>query len=383
MVPSLSAAHFEGITGGACKNYDAWSPVLEEFFAPYRPGSVTASDVLRTFVDNNVGHWVQVIDGTPYVTSQPKGHRYAERGASVLAQVLSMMRRGWAVPDFDMLFGENDGPQFPEVLSHKVRAPVGGMCTAPSHLDIPIPHMGFYKWWELAPEMKGLTWNASIHAVFNAAAARPYGSRIKKAVFRGSCNNGVRENAALLTPTRPDILDIQCSDAKVRNSIPLLNMSNYAVVVNFPGNGYSGRTPWLLGMGSPMLYQLSGHNRAKQIQFFYPLMRPYVHYWPSMSNELIIPGVEYLLKHPDEARAIGDAAADFVRKYLLPEELDCVWLQYAHAFAGVRSGPVKRAVGAVNISAYAHHALYRLMQETTWPEHALPPLGRRRRQRRR
>ena len=141
-----------------------------------------------------------------------------------------MLKRGWTVPDFELPFQDSDGPIMWEGRAHQARVPVGSQSTSQTYVDLPIPQCGFYYWQGLAPEYRDTNFNVSIHDVLAVGAARPYASRTRKAVFRGSCNNQPRDEAAALSRQRPDVLDLRCS-----GGVRLANLSNWAVTVNFLG----------------------------------------------------------------------------------------------------------------------------------------------------
>ena len=334
-------------TNGECPSFDEWAPALRRFLYFYRPHSVTALDVSATVEANAVGHWVQIIRGSLFMRLHPKGFKYAERGVSMIAQVQRMLARGWPAPDTDFLFDVMDAPRFGGADAHKVRAPVGSLSADHNHIDYPLPDMGFYQWRELSAEFRTTPYSESIHTCLTVGEAKPYRERIRRVIFRGTCNSIPREQAVALTPTRPDILDMKCV-----GGLSLTNISEYAIAANFEGNGYSARTKWLLALGSPVLYLLGGYNRDSKVQFFYPLLVPYTHFWPVAGVGQIIPATEHLLAHPDEAERIGRAAADFVRTHLLPHHIDCVWYYYAHLLAELRAAgeTVQRAPNSVDIS---------------------------------
>ena len=359
-------------TRGMCPSFDEWAPVLRNFLYFYRPGSVTSAAVEAAFDRHAIGHWVQVVNGAVFVTVHPNGFRYAERGASIVAQVQRMVSRGWAnVPDGDLLFDVMDAPRFLRESAEELTVPVGSLSADAEHVDYPIPDMGFFQWRELSNEewTKRASYNESIHACLAAGAATPYASRTRSTIFRGSCNSRPREVAVEESRARPDILDIKCT-----GGMPLLNLSHYAVVANFEGNGYSARTKWLLALGSPLLYLLGGPNRVSKVQFFYPLLTPFVHYYPVASPKQLVPATEWLLGHPAEAEAMGRAAAAFVRAKLMPVDIDCVWLYYLHVMAELRArgepGRVRphAHLPAVDVTTMGYGALLSLLlnPERTW-----------------
>jgi len=373
---SADAAALISASGGACTTYDTWGPVLQTYLANWPPGSVTASDVLWTFSTANkhsaTRSWIQVISGELWLRRNPVGNPpYLERTAAIVMAVVRMLNRGWSVPDFELLFQDSDGTDFDASAAHFSRAPVGSQSSRASSIDVPIPQCGFYYWRE-AVEHDGdreLLYNETIHAIFAANELHPYSSRKQKAVFRGHCNSAARVAAAAVSRSRPDILDVTCfSNNEVLapytdttppfenyTFTPLANFSKFAIVVNLPGNTYSGRTHYLFATGSPVLYVLgspdwSGGRMERWYQFFYPLLVPFVHYWPVSTVEQLAPATEYLLAHPDVAERIAANAASFLREHLMPDKVDCVWLYYAHALGRVRAArSVPLAPGARHI----------------------------------
>lgn len=123
-----------------CRNYDTWKPLLDKAFYFWRPGSVSESDVNRTFAEWRVGNWVTVKDGRLYMWRHTKGFSYSERGPSMIAQIDRMVQRKWPLPDFHLLYETSDAPRFLLQWAANVKAPVGSMSATPgSYMDIPIP----------------------------------------------------------------------------------------------------------------------------------------------------------------------------------------------------------------------------------------------------
>lgn len=319
-------------TNGTCKHYDNWEPILRKQFYYFRPGSMTEPALNFTFAEFRVTHWVTVSKGRFWFWNHPQGSGYGMRGPSILAQIQRMLRRGWPVPDFHLLFEVTDAPRFSLHQAEKVPVPVGAIVTSEGHnYDVAIPDVGFYWWNDWAPSpYKSMQYNDSIHEALAWGQRIPYERRKHAGVFRGSCNSHARGKAAKIAEQHPNVLDIACN----RDPIHLLNFSQYKVIINLPGNaGGTWRTKWLLALGSPMVFLNGGERGRPTSELFYHLLQPFVHYWPITSEGQLLPAVQYLLDHPKEAKAIADAAVRFVQDWLNVDEIDCLWLYYAHFLA--------------------------------------------------
>lgn len=212
--------------------------------------------------------------------------------------------------------------------------------------------------------MKGLRYNESIAAAFESGARVPYDQKHHGAVFRGSCNSASRENIAKLAKSHPGILNITCNGP---SSLALLEYGGWKVTTNILGNGWSCRTKWLMALGSPMIFLNGGERKSTMDEVWYPLMRPYVHYWPITSEHQLLPAVTYLLEHPQEAKAIADAGGQFVREWLNVDEIDCLWLYYAHYLSSVSDGQgVHVPRGAKEFTNVPYGQIVRTFFRSTW-----------------
>lgn len=290
-----------------------------------------------------------------------------ERGAAVLKAVERMANRSWAVPDFELLFGVSDNAGLPE--GAEMRAPTGAMCMTRRSPVLPIPDMGFYQWRDLGEGLGHLTYPDSIAEAFRAGAAVPYASRNKTNWFRGSCHPQ-RVEAAALALLHPDVLDIHCGSDVDLPSAPFVRAAHFAVVSNFKGNGYSARSRWLMALGSPMVFMEPADS---QLEFFWPLLRPFVEYWPVRTADELLNATRYLLAHPDVAEAVGRAGAEFVRTRLSPDEIDCVWAYYGFKLAEVAREPVALHPHARAITGLDFKTLEETIYSTNWGPTPVPP----------
>ena len=367
-------------SGGVCLHAPQWAPHLSTALAAWRPSSVTQADVHATFVAAAVGTWAQIIDGKLRVRAHPKGYKYPLRRASIVAQLARLLSRGWELPNVNILFDVADRPRLRLEHWSQAPAPVGSMSSNPSFLEVAIPDMAFWVWPELGRHDAKGVWRPSLDPygwVLNqtlvAADNIPYASRLKRAVFRGSCNIPLRKRLVALTPSHPTTLDFACTDNST-DRMPWLDSAKYAVTVNAMGAGYSSRTKLLLALGSPMVYVLQDMTGGGPLnQFFYPLMTPHVHYVPVPDVGAVPSAVASLLDDPARAESMAAAATAFVKTHLTPEAVDCYWLYYLRALAERSTGGVEPAPESVVVPLNMSLAdIDILLEYTPWA----PPLPR-------
>lgn len=252
-------------TRGECStnSWDLWSAVIDPHLARFPPRSVSHADLTWQYSFYRPRHWLQTRGRDVFLVQNPESWAMGDRGAAVIKSIERMLARGWDVPDFNLLFNIADGPQL--VPGSEMRAPMGTLCGVAGVPDLPIPDMGFFYWHDLSSEMHGMMYPESLAAALAAGAARPYAARTRAAFFRGSCNSKERAEAVELADAHPDVLDFYCGyGARVA---PLLNASNYAVVANMKGNGYTARSRWVMAMGAPMLF-VEPADPPPQLEFF-------------------------------------------------------------------------------------------------------------------
>ena len=102
-------------------------------------------------------------------------------------------------------------------------------------------------------------------------------------------------------------------------TIPEENHLKYKYLISIDGNTCAWRrVPWIMLSNSVLVKQ-----ETSKMEWFYPAMKPYVHYVPineDLSN--IFQQLDWMKTHDDELKQISANAQNFVRNNLMPEHID-------------------------------------------------------------
>ena len=100
-------------------------------------------------------------------------------------------------------------------------------------------------------------------------------------------------------------------------------------ILHVDGNVASSRLASEMHVGSTIFKQDSFSS-----EYFYPLLRPYVHYVPVATNLADVPEkLRWAKEHPRRAEAIAAEGRRFAREHLHVHSIACYWWQLLSAFA--------------------------------------------------
>jgi len=155
----------------------------------------------------------------------------------------------------------------------------------------------------------------------------------KKAFFRGSRTSPERDPLVLLSRKEPNLIDASYtknqgwkSDADTLGAKPATEISledhcEYKYLFNFRGVAASFRFKHLFLCNS-----LVFHVDDKWLEFFYPALKPWVHYIPVRQDlkdarELI----QFAIENDNIAKSIAARGRNFVKEHLKLEDVTNFW----------------------------------------------------------
>ena len=186
------------------------------------------------------------------------------------------------------------------------------------------------------------------------AAQNPWQTKIDKIFWRGSSTGGndnylyniynfdklTRLKLVILSKLYPDLIDavinkyVEFSDNKdgdnlkktlnilfdgKMNKLREVDHLRYKYLIALDGNTCPWmRVPWIMLSNSVLVKQ-----ETKNMQWFYPALKPYVHYVP-LKEDLtdIFQQIEWMKSHDKELQKISTNAQNFVKNNLMPEDID-------------------------------------------------------------
>ncbi|XP_035204734.1 protein O-glucosyltransferase 1-like [Stegodyphus dumicola] len=169
----------------------------------------------------------------------------------------------------------------------------------------------------------------------------PWPKKKSIAFFRGSRTSGERDALVLFSRKYPEIVDAQYTKNQAWKSdkdtlgeppakeISLEDHCAYKYLFNFRGVAASFRLKHLF-----LCRSLVFHVGSDWLEFFYPSLKPWVHYIPVPNDMSNISDLLNFAKENDEvARKIAQRGFDFIWNHLKMEDVLCYWknllLKYA------------------------------------------------------
>lgn len=239
------------------------------------------------------------------------------------------------LPDTEFVVNTRDWPQISRYFSSPI--PVFSFSKTPEHFDIMYPAWTF---WEGGPATSihptGLgRWDLHRDSLLKEAKAWPWDAKEDKAFFRGSRTSAERDSLILLSRKRPDVVDAKYTKNQAWKSdkdtlgeqpaeeVTLEEHCRFRYLFNYRGVAASFRLKHLF-----LCQSLVFHVGSEWEEFFYPLMKPWVHYIPVdkyADQEDLLQLLEFARNNQDSVRRIADRGASFIQDNLTMETVSCYW----------------------------------------------------------
>jgi len=238
------------------------------------------------------------------------------------------------LPDTEFVLNTMDWPQ---INRWSKSLPVFSFSKVLSdHSDIMYPAWTFWEGgpavWPIYPNGLG-RWDQQLKSITKSAKNWPWQKKQKKAFFRGSRTSPERDPLVLLSRKEPNLIDASYtknqgwkSDADTLGAKPATEISledhcEYKYLFNFRGVAASFRFKHLFLCNS-----LVFHVDDKWLEFFYPALKPWVHYIPVRQDlkdarELI----QFAIENDNIAKSIAARGRNFVKEHLKLEDVTNFW----------------------------------------------------------
>ncbi len=195
-------------------------------------------------------------------------------------------------------------------------------------------------------------WENIIFEIEKATKIYPWNEKINKLFWRGASTADIvsynvnnidklpRLNLVILSKLYPNLINAKFSNyAQFSNdqsgedlkdileilfkegpeSVPEEEHLKYKYLISIDGNTCAWRrVPWIMLSNSVLVKQ-----ETSKIEWFYPAMKPYVHYIPvNESLTDIFPQLEWMKNNDTELQKISQNATNFVKNNLMPEHIN-------------------------------------------------------------
>ncbi|KAE8736434.1 heavy metal-associated isoprenylated plant protein 26-like [Hibiscus syriacus] len=314
-----TTAEFDDPDGGVnvtCPEYFRW---IHEDLRPWAYTGITRDMVERARATANFR--LIIVNGTAYVE---KYHRsFQTRDVFTLWGILQLLRKyPGKIPDLDLMFDCVDWPVIKSVDYGGPNAtpppPLFRYCKDDETLDIVFPDWSFWGW----PEIRIKSWVPLLNDLMEGNQRTKWDEREPHAFWKG--NPAVAE-------TRQDLLKCNVSDtqdwgARVyaqdwgmvsRHGYKTSNLADQCIhrfKIYVEGSAWSVSEKYILACDSPTLLV-----KPRYFDFFTRGLKPLHHYWPIKSDDKcrsIKYAVDWGNTHPEEAKAMGKAASEFIKEDL-------------------------------------------------------------------
>ena len=94
-----------------------------------------------------------------------------------------------------------------------------------------------------------------------------------------------------------------------------------------------------------MFRSLVFHVGDEWLEYFYPGMKPWIHYIPvpsKASEKQIYYLIQFARDNPDVAKKIADAGADFIKDHLRMRDVNCYWRKLIKSYTKLLNYKVVR-----------------------------------------
>nr|CAG4637073.1 EOG090X07KN [Ceriodaphnia reticulata] len=239
------------------------------------------------------------------------------------------------LPDMEFIVNTRDWPQISRHFGEAL--PVFSFSKTKEYIDITYPAWTF---WEGGPAIslypRGLgRWDQHRISIDKMAATYPWSEKESKAFFRGSRTSSERDPLVLLSRKEPDLVDAQYtknqawkSDADTLGAAPAKEVSledhcAYKYLFNYRGVAASFRFKHLF-----LCKSLVFHVGDEWIEFFYPALKPWVHYIPvpsSATQRDLARLLRFARENDNLVSRIATRGHQLVWSHLKLSDVDCYW----------------------------------------------------------
>ncbi|KAK6175502.1 hypothetical protein SNE40_013955 [Patella caerulea] len=313
-----------------CSCYDS---VIEDDLSVWKTKGITAEGINKA-KDNGVRY--QIINHKLY---REENCMFSARCSGVEHYILEIIKK---LPDMEMIINVRDWPQ-----SSKFNPPIpvfSFSTVKKQHWDIMYPAWTFWEGgpavWPIYPTGLG-RWDEQRNIIPAEAKKWPWEKKHTKAFFRGSRTSSERDPLIYLSRAKPDLVDAEYTKNQAWKSeadtlhrppateIKLEDHCKYKYLFNFRGVAASFRFKHLFLCDS-----LVFHVGDEWLEFFYPIMKPWVHYIPVKQDLSDVEDLLHFAKENDEvAKKIATRGRQFIWDHLKMEDISCYWKKLLKSYA--------------------------------------------------
>ena len=313
------------------------------------------SKISKTMIEEAMNHGViyQIIDHKLY---RQRECMFEFRCRGVEHFILQLID---TLPDMELVLNTRDWPMIGSFSGRLL--PVFSFSKTPDYWDITYPAWTF---WTGGPAISlyptGLgRWDKHIVSISKAAQKWPWEKKETRAFFRGSRTSAERDPLVLLSRKQPELADAQYtknqawkSDKDTLGATPAKEVSledhcQYRYLFNFRGVAASFRFKHLFLCGS-----LVFHVGDEWSEFFYPQLKPWVHYIPvreDPSQAELERLIRFAKENDEVAHEIAERGRQFILDNLRMKDVSCFWRKLLVSYAKLLTYKVEKRSGMMEV----------------------------------
>ncbi|XP_069491806.1 protein O-glucosyltransferase 1 [Ambystoma mexicanum] len=325
------------------QNCSCHRSVLERDLALFHNG--IDKELLSDVVSRKLGTHYQILGGKLY---RETDCMFPARCSGVEHFILEIIDR---LPDMEFVINVRDYPQVPKWMKPVI--PVFSFSKTSDYQDIMYPAWTFWEGgpavWPIYPTGLG-RWDLMRVELKKSADQWPWEKKIPKGYFRGSRTSPERDPLILLSRESPDLVDAEYTKNQAWKSekdtlgrppakeVPLVDHCKYKYLFNFRGVAASFRLKHLFLCGS-----LVFHVGDEWLEFFYPQLKPWVHYIPVQQDLSDLRDLlQFVMENDDVAQQISERGRLFITDHLRMEDVSCYWESLLKEYAKLLNYKLKR-----------------------------------------
>nr|XP_037277396.1 O-glucosyltransferase rumi homolog [Rhipicephalus microplus] len=325
------------------------APVIDDDLSPWSKTGISAELVERS---KPRGVLYQVVNHKLY---RSKECMFPFRCLGVEHFILKIVDE---LPDVEFVLNTRDWPQTHRLVES---LPVFSFSKTREYSDIMYPAWTF---WAGGPAISlyptGIgRWDLQRDIIAKASnGAWTWEKKKALGFFRGSRTSAERDPLILLSRSKPELVDAQYTKNQAWKSdqdtlgrpaakeVRFEDHCKYKYLFNFRGVAASFRLKHLFLCKSLVL-----HVGDEWLEFFYPQLKPWVHYVPvSVDLNEVEKLLEFATENDEVVREIAERGYDFIWKHLRMEDVQCYWHKLLKKYASLLRYKVKRDKSLVRIT---------------------------------
>jgi len=304
------------------------------------------SGITREMIQNaGRGVKYQIIDGKLY---RSKECMFGPRCSGVQHFILQILDGKWKpkgpkLPNMEMVINVSDYPQISAHSNNANPSPIFSFSKDNHYLDIMYPAWTF---WEGGPALSTIErtgigrWDLKFQTLGESSRRWPWHRKKKVGFFRGSRTSHERDPLIYLSRKYPDMFNASYVKNQAWRSnddtlgqpateISLEDHCMFKYLYNFRGVAASFRFKHLF-----LCRSLVFHVGEEWLEFFYPEMKPWVHYVPvktDLSDALEL--LEFALAKDHEIHTIAENGYKFIKEHLTMDDVTRYWYELLTEYA--------------------------------------------------